>query len=436
MDLSFNEHFKKFTEREAVIEAARCLMCKDAPCTEACPASVDVKHFIRSIRFENPRHAADIIKDRNVFAGVCGTICPHEQLCVGACNNTEINIPIMIGELQRFAAEQAIGNDWEIEVEPIAERDKKVAVIGGGPAGLAAAAKLCSLGYRTDIFEKNKKLGGVARYGIPSYRLDKSVLDKEIDFILDLGVNVKMNMSLGTDFTFDTLFKDGYSAILVAAGLSAASTPGLSGEKFENVLTAIDFLSSVNSGKEVTVGKATVVIGGGSVAIDAACSALRKGAERVELVCLEGSNEMPAFKKEIDQALEEGVIFHNQNKPVEIVGNENRVIGFKAVAVEWIEPNKFIPSNAREIPGTEFYLRADTIIIAIGQKPDDGVKNSVAELENTRGYLKVDEQTFQTSNPKIFAAGDIAIGGGKTVVKAVDDGRRAAVAIDDFLKNN
>lgn len=438
MQLDFTERFKKFTDREAKIEASRCLMCEDSPCMEACPASVDVKHFIRAIRFENPRRAINVIRKTNVLAGVCGTICPHEQLCVGACNNTEINIPIMIGELQRYAADVAISKNWGLELdEEIKENGKKVAVIGGGPAGLAAAAELRKRGYSVDIYEKREKLGGMVRYGIPSYRLDPYVLDKEIDFILDLGVKVKANASLGSDFTLDSLLGEGYNAVLIATGLWTAAKPGIPGEDLENVVLAIDFLDDVKSGKDTPyIGKNVVVIGGGSVAMDAACSALRKGAERVEVVCLEGPNEMPAFKKEIEQVLEEGVILHNKTKPLEIVGNEGQVIGFKGIAIEWIEPGNFIPSNAKEIPGTEFYLRADTVIIAIGQKPADDVKSAISSLENQNGYIKVDPETFQTSNPKVFAAGDIAIGCGRTVVKAVDDGRKAAIAIDNFLKNN
>lgn len=434
MELNFNEKFKTFTDREAVIEASRCLMCEDSPCMNACPAHVDVKHFIRAIRFENPLRAINVIRETNVLAGICGTICPHEQLCVGACNNTEVNIPIMIGELQRYAAEYGISKEWGIELaEPITENGKRVAIVGGGPAGLSAAAELRKMGYAVDIYEKHEKLGGMARYGIPSYRLSQELLDKEIGFILDLGVSAKTDMSLGADFTIESLLKDGYSAVLIATGLWSAATPGLPGENLKNVVKAVDFLEDVKKGNEIDyLGKNAVVVGGGSVAMDAACSALRKGVSRVEIVCLEGPNEMPASKKEVEQALEEGVIFHNKCMPSAILGNEDTVTGFKAVQIEWKEPGKLIPSNARELSGTEFYLRADSVIIAIGQKPAEDVVQAFDGVENERGYIKANE--YQTSNPNVFTAGDIMIGGGRTVVNSVNDGRNAAIAIDNFIK--
>lgn len=429
---------RKLTDEEAKIEASRCLLCDDPPCTKNCPAEVEVKKFIRAIRFDNPRRAIDLIKSKNVFAGTCGLICPTEKLCEKGCTQKELLIPVRIGDLQRYSAE------WEfprkIKTYPQIKFNKKsVAVIGAGPSGLSAASELVKNGFDVTVFEKKSHPGGLLIYGIPSYRLPSEIVENEIEWIKKIGVKIRLNQNFGKDFSITDLFNSGFKAIYIACGLPNSSNLQIDGEKLDGVHYALPFLEKVSmfsrfNKEEVRVGKKVVVIGGGGVAMDCATSAKLLGAEDVLCVCLEGLNEMPASEEEKKIAIEEGVQFITRSKPLQIVENNGKVAGLKGCRIRWKEPYKFIPSNAEEIIGTEFNLIADTIIVAIGQKPDRDLTSSLEGVNiDGNGYIITDPVTFMTSRKGVFAGGDCRLFGGQTVVNSVKEGRIAAKSIAKYI---
>ncbi|MBU4560805.1 NAD(P)-dependent oxidoreductase [bacterium] len=431
---SFREIHRCYEPHQAYLEASRCLMCEDAPCTKECPAGVDIKKFIRKIRFHNLRGAIREIRKANVLAGICGRVCPQELLCQKECSNTEIDIPINITALQRYVADV----DFKKGPRPlpgVSSKGIKVAIVGSGPASLAVAANLAQKGYEVSIFEAEAKPGGLLTYGIPPHRLPPSATQKEIRYIKKMGVNIKCNTKI-TDI--DELFKKDFKAIFIGVGLPGARKIGLPGENLKGVYTALEFLKDVIENKcktkKTKIGKRVVVIGGGDVAMDAASCALRLGAQRVDLVCLEGYDEMPSSPEERRISWEEGVEIHTRVMPLRIIGSKGRVTGYKGIGIRWRKPGLFIPSNAIPIPGTEFSLKVDTVIEAIGQMPDTGNVKGFKRIETAgSGYIVAKKKTFKTSCPGVFAAGDI-VNRGATVVQAVADGNAAAEAIDAYLK--
>ncbi|MCK4649276.1 NAD(P)-dependent oxidoreductase [bacterium] len=430
----FKEIHRCYEPHQAYLEAARCLMCEDAPCTKGCPAGVDIKAFIRKIRFHNLRGAIREIRKANVLAGICGRVCPQELLCQKECSNTEIDIPIDIAALQRYVADV----DFKKGPRPlpgVSAKGIKVAIVGSGPAGLAVAANLAQKGYEVSIFEAEAKLGGLLTYGIPPHRLPPSATQKEIRYIKRMGVKIKCRTKI-TDI--DELFKKGFKAIFIGVGLPGVRKIGLPGENLKGVYTALEFLKDVieNKGtpKRTRIGKRVVVIGGGDVAMDAASSALRLGAQRVDLVCLEGYDEMPSSPEERRISWEEGIEIHTRVIPLRIIGSKGKVTGYKGIGIRWRKPGLFVPSNAIPIPGTEFSLKVDTVIEAIGQLPDtENIKGFRGIKTAGPGYIVAKEKTFRASRPRVFAAGDI-VNRGATVVQAVADGNAAAEAIDAYLK--
>ena len=429
----FREIHRCYEPHQAYLEASRCLMCEDAPCTKGCPAGVDIKAFIRKIRFHNLRGAIREIRKANVLAGICGRVCPQELLCQKECSNTEIDIPINIAALQRYVADVDLRRPVSLSVRQFAQRIK-VAIIGSGPAGLAVAANLAQKGYEVSIFEAEAKPGGLLTYGIPPHRLPPSATQKEIRYIKRMGVKIKYKTKI-TDI--DELFKKGFKAIFIGVGLPGVRKIGLPGENLKGVYTALEFLKDVieNKGKtkKARIGKRVVVIGGGDVAMDAASCALRLGAQRVDLVCLEGYDEMPSSPEERRISWEEGIEIHTRVIPLRIVGSKGKVTGYKGIGIRWRKPCLFVPSNAVPIPGTEFSLKVDTVIEAIGQMPDTENIKGFRGIETAGpGYIVAKEKTFRVSRPRVFAAGDI-VNRGATVVQAVADGNAAAEAIDKYL---
>jgi glutamate synthase (NADPH/NADH) small chain len=425
------------TDTQAKIEASRCLMCEDPPCVQACPADVPVKQFIRAIRFDLPRRAINLIRSKNVFAGVCGMACPVDELCVGACTSTELNTPIAIGRLQHYAAAKALEAGWtEGAASPTGE---KVAVIGAGPSGLAAAAELARLGLRPTVFEKQKLPGGICTYAVPGSRLPQSLVAGEADYVKSLGVEFSMESPLGPQRTLDDLLAAGFKAIYVSVGLQEAATPGMPGEDLGGVTTWRSLLGECASyhlgeGEKPAVGKRVIVVGGGSVAMDVAVISRELGAEEIDLVCLEGPNEMPSYHVELDEAWDDGVRFHTRSMPVEITGSGGKVSGLKLTRIRWKEPGRFVPSNAEKLEGTEYWLPGDTVVFAIGARPVSGFADVFSGVELDRsGRLLADAETGATSRPGVYAGGDAVAGGGMTIVKAVAEGRRAGQAIADYL---
>jgi glutamate synthase (NADPH) small chain len=417
---------RTYSPHEAVLEASRCLMCEDPPCNAGCPAGVDVRRFIRKIRFGNFRGAARLIRDANLMVGICGRVCPQEILCMERCTRAELDTPIDIAGLQRFAGDSELGTLAPLP-EIAKKRDERVAVIGAGPAGLGAAAELLKRGFEVEIFERGDAMGGVLSQGIPPFRLDRSFLESELEYVKRLGARLHFGQA---GIAPDTLLDKGFDAVVIGVGLSRPYRIGLPGEDLKGVYIAADFLADAARGEAPPVGDRAVVIGGGNVAIDAAMTCLRLGAERVDVVSLESYDELPAFRSEVEAAQREGVEFHTRTKPVRIVGCDGRVCGYEGIGIRWKEPGLLIPSNAEEMSGTEFRLDATAVIEAIGQ----GVLDTYPGVDtNERGLIHVDEETMATSMPGVFAAGDV-VSGGATAVRAYAEGKRAAAAIVDFLE--
>ncbi len=438
------------TDAQAKLEAARCLMCDDPPCVTACPAEVPVKHFIRAIRFDSPRRAINLIRDRNVFAGVCGLACPVDELCVGACANTELSTPIAIGQLQHYAAATAIQSAGaripsrtQTSGNPFPQPDPStvnVAVIGAGPSGLAAAAELARCGHQPVVFEKNQRPGGICTYGVPTHRIPQDLVAAEIEYVRSLGVQIRTSSPFGKGTTLDDLFADGFKAVYLATGAQRALTPNIPGENLVGVTTwknLLDHLSHYNlgEGKRPDVPRSVIVVGGGSVAMDTAGAASRLGAEEIDLVCLEAPREMPAYHDELKEVWDQGGHFHTRSMPLEITGHHGRVTGLKAVRIRWKQPDKFVPENAERIVGTGYWLPGEMVIFAIGAKPAPRLADALPGVElDDAGRVIVDPETGATSRPGVFAGGDVATDGGTTIVKSVAEGKRAAQAIDAYLR--
>jgi len=419
---------RTYAPHEAVLEASRCLMCDEAPCLDGCPAGVDVRRFIRKIRFGNFRGAARLIREANLMVGICGRVCPQEILCMENCTRANLDTPIDIAGLQRFAGDFELGSLAPLP-EPAESRGKNVAVLGSGPAGLAAAAELRGQGYSVDILERADSMGGVLTQGIPPFRLDRGLAESELEYVTRMGVEVKT----GRDETdVAKLLEEGYDAVVIGVGLWHPYTIGLPGEDLEGVFVAAELLSAMARGECPELGDRVVVIGGGNVAVDTAVTARYLGAERVYICSLESYDELPAFRSEIEVAQGEGVEFRTRTKPVRLVGKGGRVTGYEGVGIRWKTPGLLVPSNAEEIPDTEFSLAATAVIEAIGQ----GVRDRYEGVEtDERGIIKADPETMATSMPGVFAAGDI-VNGGATAVRAYAEGKRAAAGVAAFLEGS
>ncbi|MCK4659947.1 MAG: FAD-dependent oxidoreductase [Phycisphaerae bacterium] len=426
------------TDTQAKLEASRCLMCDDPPCVAACPAQVPIKHFIRAIRFDNPRRAINLIREQNVLAGVCGLVCPVDELCVGACAGTELSTPIAIGKLQHYAActELRCGRSG-----PAGPADgKKVAIIGAGPSGLAAAAELAKLGHVPTVFEKNPLPGGICTYGVPPHRLPQELVAGEIRYVTSLGVRIETSAPFGANHTIDDLLAGGYGAVYLAAGLQQAVTPGVPGEDLDGVTTwkaLLDAFSAFNFGQgdKPVVPANVLIVGGGSVAMDAAGAARRLGATEIDMLCLEAPCEMPAYHDELGEAWKEGVRFHTRSMPLEITGEDGKVTGLKAVRIRWKEPGKFIPANAEKIDGTEYWLPVEMVVFAIGARPAPEFANALPGVKlDGGGRIIVDPETGATSHEGVYAGGDATSAGGTMIVKAVAEGKHAAQTIDAYLR--
>jgi NADPH-dependent glutamate synthase beta subunit-like oxidoreductase len=424
------------TLQQALEEAQRCLLCHDAPCSKGCPGGTDPSKFIRQIRFYNLKGSARTVMGNNPLGGVCAYICPTDETCERECLRSEIDRPIDIAALQAFAVEY--GREHGVKaLNAGPAREERVAIVGAGPAGLTAAAHLAERGYQITLFEANAKSGGMLRYGVPQHRLGDAVIDADVNEILALGV------TLETDTTVDPeraqkLLDEGYAAVFVAPGLWRPYQLDIDGIDLDGVSNALDFLRQVYTDSATATalvkGKNVAIIGGGSVAMDAASCARKLGAERIYAIALEGMTELPAQRAELDHAFADGVVIKPQSKVSRLVGEDGKVIAVEGVETEWIEPGNFSPSNARPIEGTHWRLRVDTVVQAIGQGPTEAVGGIVATASKKGNLIKVTKTTQATSVERVFAGGDIARGAG-TVIAAVGDGKRAAKAIDELLSN-
>jgi glutamate synthase (NADPH) small chain len=438
---NFDEVALGYTKEDALSEASRCLACKEPKCVEGCPVNVDIPSFIKLICEEDFEGAIKEIKATNALPAICGRVCPQETQCEALCVLGKKGQPVAIGRLERFCA------DYERKKGIIAPEipkptGKKVAVVGSGPAGLTAAADLAKLGYKVTVFESLHKTGGVLSYGIPEFRLPKEIVRQEVDYIKQLGVEFKPNYIIGRIKTLDELC-DEFDAVFLGTGAGLPSFMGISGENFSGVYSANEFLTRVNLMKAydptydtmVRHGKHVVVVGGGNVAMDAARSALRLGADEVSIVYRRGEEEMPARREEIEHAKEEGIIFRLLTNPFRILGDEKfNVKAIECIKMELGKPDKSGRRSPVFIEGSEFTIPADVVIIAIGTSPNPIIfKGSEGLDQSKKGTVIADEETGATSKCGVFAGGDV-VTGAATVISAMGAGKKAARAIDGYLK--
>ncbi len=440
----FFEVNKGYTPEMAMAEARRCMDCPNPTCVIGCPVAIDIPTFVKKIEMGDFVGAAKIIKETNALPAVCGRVCPQEDQCEGNCTYTRMGKkPVAIGNLERFVAdyERAQG---EVEIPQIkVSKNRKVAIIGAGPAGLTAAGELAKMGYKVTIFEALHKPGGVLIYGIPEFRLPKAILGQEIDYLKKLGVEIITDFVVGKTATIDDLKEEGYEAFFIGSGAGAPWFPGLPGEELNGVYSANEYLTRVNLMRAfdfpefdtpIPRGKRVAVIGGGNTAMDAVRTAKRLGAEHAMIIYRRSRAEMPAREEEIKHAEEEGIEFHFLTNPKEFIGDENGwVKQMKCVKMQLGEPDASGRRRPIPIPGSEFLMDVDIVIIAIGTKPNPLIPDTTPGLKLAKwGEIEVDWETMGTSIPGVFAGGDI-VRGGATVILAMGDGRRAAQAIDAYL---
>ena len=433
-----------YTKEMALDEAQRCLNCKNMPCVKGCPVSIQIPDFIQKIKEEDFEGAYKVIAKSSSLPAVCGRVCPQESQCESKCVRGIKGEPVGIGRLERFVADWHNANASEAPSKP-EPNGHKVAVIGAGPAGLTCAGDLAKMGYSVAIFEALHLAGGVLVYGIPEFRLPKSIVQKEVDSLKALGVEVEVNSVIGKVLTIDELMDEmGYEAIFIGSGAGLPRFMGIPGEALNGVYSANEFLTRVNLMKAYKEGSATpikkntnvAVVGGGNVAMDAARSALRLGAETVYIVYRRGMEELPARKEEVEHAEEEGIIFKTLCNPVEVLGDEKGFVkGIKCIEMELGEPDASGRRRPMEKPDSEFVLDIDCMIMSIGTSPNPLIKSTTEGLETNRhGCIVADETTGQTSRPGVFAGGD-AVTGAATVILAMGAGKNAAKAIDEYIQN-
>ena len=470
----FDEVALGYTEEQAREEAARCLMCKKKPCVAGCPVGVDIPGFIELIKAGNIAGAIRLIKQYNALPAICGRVCPQESQCEKVCSLAKKGA-VAIGALERFAA------DWEAEQEADVgggvrepcqagftkpapktaaagdgtpalhsfakaseSKQPRVALVGSGPASLTAAGELAQMGYGVTVFESLHATGGVLRYGIPAFRLPRKVLDREVDYIRNMGVEIQTNVVIGKTLTLQDLFAEGYAAIFIGAGAGLPYFLDIPGENHSGVYTANEFLTRVNLMQAhlfpeydtpISVGERVAVIGGGNVAMDSARGALRLGAKSVTIVYRRSRVEQPARAEEIENAEEEGIKFRFLSAPKSILADgQGRVNAIDCQEMELGEPDKSGRARPRPKPGAEFTLPIDTVIVAIGAAPNPLLTRAAPDFKIDRhGRFEVNRATMQTTLAGVFAGGDIANDEG-TVIAAMGDGKRAAQAIDEYLK--
>ncbi len=440
---NFEEVCLGYNEEEAVQEAQRCLGCKKPRCVEGCPVSIDIPAFIGQVKERNFEEAYQIISRSSALPAVCGRVCPQETQCEGVCVRGVKGEAVSIGKLERFVADRA--REQGVRPKPAEKKNgHKVAVIGSGPAGLTCAGDLARLGYDVTIFEALHKEGGVLVYGIPEFRLPKDkVVAAEVENVKSLGVKIETNVIIGKSVTIDELMdEEGFEAVFIGSGAGLPMFMNIPGEQLNGVFSANEYLTRNNLMKAfrddydtpIAHGKKVVVVGGGNVAMDAARTALRLGAD-VHIVYRRSEAELPARAEEVHHAKEEGVIFDLLTNPVEILGDESSwVRGIRCIRMELGEPDASGRRRPVPIEGSEFEIEADTVIMSLGTSPNPLISSTTEGLDvNRRKCIVADEETGQTSRKGVFAGGD-AVTGAATVILAMGAGKAAARGIDEYLK--
>lgn len=434
------------TEEMAMQESKRCLDCADPQCMKGCPVGVDIPSFIKYIEAGEFIKAAESIKENNVFPSICGRVCPQEVQCESRCLYAAKmkKEAVAIGYLERFVADYEIksGHVYKPSVAP--SNHIKVAVIGSGPAGLAAAGDLLKLGYEVTVFEALHEFGGVLKYGIPEFRLPNKLIDREIDNLRKMGVRFVKNVIAGRTVSFDDLASDGYKAFFVGSGAGLPNFMNIPGENFNGILSSNEYLTRVNlmgAAKKdydtpVYIGKKVAVIGGGNTAMDSVRTAKRLGAEKAMIIYRRSFNEMPARKEEIRHAIEEGVEFINLHTPVEYFADEKgHVNRIRLQKMELSEPDESGRRKPVPVKGSEYDIEADMVIVSVGVSPNPLIPRALENLDCSKwGTINVDDNCMQSNLSGVFAGGDI-VRGGATVILAMGDGRKAAKGIHEYLQS-
>ncbi len=447
---NFKEVAIGYTPDTAMDEAMRCLNCKNMPCVQGCPVKIHIPEFIEKIKEGDFEAAYQVINKSSSLPAVCGRVCPQESQCESKCVRGIKGEPVGIGRLERFVA------DWHNEhatAAPVAPASNghRVAVVGSGPSGLTCAGDLAKKGYKVTVFEALHLAGGVLVYGIPEFRLPKAIVQKEVDTLKALGVDIETNVVIGKTITIDELFEDGYEAVFVGSGAGLPRFMNIPGEALKGVYSANEFLTRSNlmkaykddSTTPIMKAKKVAVVGGGNVAMDAARTALRLGADEVSIVYRRSLEELPARAEEVEHAMEEGINFRVLNNPVEIIGYNNPddrrdpmngfVTGMKCIKCELGEPDAQGRRRPVEVPGSEWILDVDCVIMSIGTSPNPLIKSTTEGLEvNKHGGIIVEEETGKTTKDGVYAGGD-AVTGAATVILAMGAGKTAAKAIDEYL---
>lgn len=449
---NFNEVALGYTPEIAVAEANRCLNCKNKPCIQGCPVNIAIPDFISKIKENDFEGAYQVISQSSSLPAVCGRVCPQESQCESKCTLGVKFQPVGIGRLERFVADYHNAN-FKGEPEVPASNGHRVAVIGSGPSGLTCAGDLAKKGYKVTVFEALHLAGGVLVYGIPEFRLPKSIVRKEVETLKKYGVEVETNVVVGKTITIDELFEDGYEAVFVGSGAGLPRFMGIPGESYKGVYSANEFLTRSNlmkaynsdSTTPIMHAKNVAVVGGGNVAMDAARTALRLGAENVYIVYRRSMDELPARKEEVEHAQEEGIKFEILRNPVEIIGYNNPddrrdpkngfVTGIKVIKCELGAPDEKGRRRPVEVPNSEYVIDVDCVIMSIGTSPNPLIKSTTEGLDvNNHGGIIVEESTGKTSKEGVYAGGD-AVTGAATVILAMGAGKTAAKAIDEYISN-
>ena len=441
-----------YDEETAINEALRCLGCKNMPCAEGCPVNIRIPEFIAKIKEGDFEGAYSVITKSSSLPAVCGRVCPQEVQCESRCVRGIKGEPVGIGRLERFVADwHNAHSDKSPEIKE--NNGHKVAVIGSGPSGLTCAGDLAKAGYSVTVYEALHTAGGVLVYGIPEFRLPKSIVKKEVENLKAMGVEIVTNVVIGKTLTVDELFNMGYEAVFIGSGAGLPNFMGIPGESYKGVYSANEFLTRSNLMKAyldnpdtpIMKGGRVAVVGGGNVAMDAARTALRLGAEKVYIVYRRSMDELPARREEVEHAIEEGVEFKLLNNPLEIFGYNNPddrrdpkngfVTGMKCIRMELGEPDERGRRRPVEIAGSEFVLDVDNVIMSIGTSPNPLIKSTTKGLEvNKKGGFIVEETTGATTRDGVYAGGD-AVTGAATVISAMGAGKIAAKAIDEYIQS-
>ena len=443
---NFNEVALGYTAEQAQEEASRCIQCPRQPCIEGCPVGIDIPGFIKALLDGDMPEAVRLLKNKNSLPGICGRVCPQETQCEAVCALARRQAPIAIGRLERYVADWEQANKQAISspAKPPKPTGKRVAVVGTGPSGLTATADLARMGHSVTLFEALHAAGGVLMYGIPEFRLPKDIVQTEVEYATSLGVELRLDSVIGKIDTVDELLNSGYDAVFLGTGAGLPMFLNIPGENLCGVYSANEFLTRTNLMKAylfpeydtpLRIGKRVAVIGGGNVATDSARCALRLGARKVYIVYRRSEAEMPARREEVENAMEEGIIFKLLTNPTRFLGDgRGWVAAMECIEMELGEPDESGRRRPIPRPGSEFVIKTDTVVVALGTTPNPLVASTTEGLETTRqGTVVADEETGRTKKPRVWAGGDI-VTGAATVISAMGAGKAAAADIDKYLR--